>query len=62
MACDHAAFPRVDGAMTLKVTPGGTESGAEPILDWHGDVVAKVLEGLHVRNAGNKNVGIDSVD
>lgn len=41
MGCVRAPF--AVGFVTLNVTPGGIESGAEPILDWHGEVVAKVL-------------------
>lgn len=41
IACARAPLPFADGGMTLKVTPGGTDNGAEPILDWHGEVEAK---------------------
>jgi hypothetical protein len=46
--------------MILKVTPWGIVSGAEPILDWHGEVVVKVLNVEGFTNAGNKNAGINS--
>jgi hypothetical protein len=65
MACTRDALARAEGAVTLNVTPGGTESGAEPIFDWHGEVVAKPLHTARVwnagkRNAGKRNVGIES--
>lgn len=44
----------------LNVTPGGMESGAEPIFDWHGVVVAKVLARVGEWKAGRRKVGIDS--
>jgi hypothetical protein len=44
MACTRDALARADGALTVNVTFGGMESGAEPILDWHGEVVAKPLQ------------------
>jgi hypothetical protein len=57
--CVLAPFPPFAvGAITLKVTPGGTESGSDPILDWHRAVVVKVLGAA---NRGKRNVGIDSV-
>jgi hypothetical protein len=43
--------------MTLKVTPCGTESGAEPILDWHDDVVVKVLWATGPADAGKRKFG-----
>lgn len=55
MACTRDALARADGVVTLNVTPGGTESGAEPIFDWHGEVVAKPLQAARACN-----VGIDS--
>ena len=48
--------------MTWKVTPWGTESGADPIFDWHGVVVVKVRNAADFENAGNMKVGIESVD
>jgi hypothetical protein len=44
----------------LTVTPCGTDSGAEPIFDWHGEVVVKVLDTEGRANAGSRKVGIDS--
>jgi hypothetical protein len=60
MGCDLVPLPLVEGAVMLNVTPCGTDSGAEPILDWHGEVVVKVLDTAGSANAGNRNVGIES--
>jgi hypothetical protein len=60
MACTRDALARADGAVILNVTPGGMESGAEPIFDWHGEVDAKPLQAARVWNAGSRNVGIES--
>lgn len=49
--------PIVFGGITLRVTLGGTESGSDPILDWHRAVVVKVLGAA---NRGRRNVGIES--
>lgn len=46
--------------MTVNVTSGGTDSAAEPILEKHGEVVAKALEDAGTWKAGNRNVRIDS--
>jgi hypothetical protein len=46
--------------MTVNVTLGGTERAAEPILERHGEVVAKGREDAGSWNAGNRNVGIVS--
>lgn len=53
---------RPDGGSTLKDTSGGMESGAEPILERHGDVVAKVLGPAGAWKAGSRKVGIESED
>jgi hypothetical protein len=42
------------------VTPCGIVSGAEPILDWHGEVVVKFLGTEGLANAGSRKVGIES--
>lgn len=52
----------VDGAITWNVTSEGTESGCEPILDSHGEVVVKALDAAGLWRAGIKNAGIESVD
>ena len=44
----------------MSVTPCGTESGREPILDWHGEVVVKFLDDGVRERAGKRNVGIES--
>jgi hypothetical protein len=44
----------------LKVTSGGIDSGAEPILDWHAEVVAKVLDAAGAWKAGNRKAGMES--
>lgn len=49
----------MEGATISKVTPFGTDSGAEPIFDWHGDVVVKAREAAGRANAGSKNVGME---
>lgn len=60
MACARAPLPRADGGMTLNVTPGGMDSGAEPILDWHGEVVAKFLQAMGAWKAGKRKLGNES--
>ena len=56
--CVLAPFaPAAFEGTTLKVTPGGTESGSDPILDSHRAVVVKVLGAA---NRGRRNVGIES--
>jgi hypothetical protein len=60
MACVLVPLPFDDGATILNVTPWGTESGADPILDWHGEVVVKVLTDGDRANPGKRNVGIDA--
>lgn len=56
--CVRAPLPVATfGAITLNCTPGGTESGSDPILDSHRAVVVKVLGAA---NRGSRNVGIDS--
>jgi hypothetical protein len=54
-------LPFADGAVTLKVTPGGTDSGAEPILDAHGAVELNGRAAVVRCRAGSRNVGIESV-
>ena len=57
--CVLAPFaPAAFEEITLKVTPGGTESGSDPILDSHRAVVVKVLGAA---NRGRRNVGIESL-
>jgi hypothetical protein len=60
MGCVLVPLPLVEGATMLKVTPCGTDSGAEPIFDWHGEVVVKVLDTEVRANAGSRKVGIES--
>lgn len=50
----------MEGATILKVTPCGIDSGAEPIFDWHGNVVVKAREAAGRANAGNRKVGMES--
>jgi hypothetical protein len=61
MAFVRAPLPFTEGALTLKVTPGGIDSGAEPILDWHGAVEANPRAVAGCWKAGTRNSGIDSV-
>lgn len=57
--CVLAPLPPVAfGGITLKATPGGIESGSDPILDSHRAVVVKVRVAV---NRGKRNVGIESV-
>lgn len=44
----------------MNVTPGGTDRGAEPILERHGEVVANVLDEAGTWNAGRRKVGMES--
>lgn len=60
MGWTRALLPRVEGGVMVNVTPGGTESGAEPILDWHGGVVAKLLPAVGVHKAGKRKLGTNS--
>ena len=60
MACTLVPLPLLEGGMMLNVTPWGIESGADPILDWHGEVVVKVRDAEGLAKTGSKNVGIDS--
>lgn len=60
MACVRVPLPFVEGGVISKVTPGGMESGMEPILDWHSEDVVKVLDAEPCANAGSRNIGIDS--
>jgi hypothetical protein len=60
IGCVLVPLPFVEGAIMLNVTPCGTDSGAEPILDWHGEDVVKVLDTAGRANAGSRKVGIDS--
>lgn len=60
MACVLVPLPFAEGATMLSVTPCGTESGREPILDWHGEVVVKFLDAGVRKSAGKRNVGIES--
>lgn len=62
MDCTLPPLARTDAGTTLKVTSGGIESGAEPIFDRHGEVVAKLRKGAGAWNAGNRKVGIVSED
>lgn len=50
MACVLVPLALDEGTTTFNVTPWGTESGADPILDRHGEVVANVL-GANSRGA-----------
>lgn len=59
MGCIRNPFPFADGFVTVNVTPGGTESGADPILDLHDEVVAKVLHGPGARNVDEIKRGTD---
>jgi hypothetical protein len=43
----------------FNVTPSGIESGAEPIFDWHGEVVVKALDVEDFANAGSRKLGIE---
>ena len=45
----------------MNVTPGGTDSGAEPILDWHGEVDAKPRAAAGPWKAGRRKRGSESV-
>lgn len=56
MACVLVPLLLSGGGITLNVTPGGTESGAEPIFEKHGDVVVKVLGPDGHDSAGCKRV------
>jgi hypothetical protein len=60
IACVLDDLPFADGSKILNVTPCGIVSGAEPILDWHGEVVVKFLGTDGLANAGNRKVGIES--
>lgn len=62
MACTLDPLFFEDGATTWKVTPGGTESGCEPILDLHGEDVVKVLDAVGRVRAGIKKDSIESLD
>ena len=44
----------------MNVTPGGIDSGAEPIFERHAEVVAKFRDVAGAWNAGSKKEGIDS--
>jgi len=59
IACTRAALAFTEGETTWKVTPWGTESGRDPILDWHGVVVVKVLCGAGLANAGSRKAGME---
>jgi hypothetical protein len=59
-ACVLDDLTFADGSKILNVTPCGIVSGAEPILDWHGEVVVKFLGTDGLANAGNRKVGIES--
>lgn len=50
----------LSGANTLNVTPGGTERGADPIFDRHGEVVLNVRSAADLENAGKRKVGTES--
>jgi len=60
--CTRDPLSFAEGAITLKVTPWGIESGADPILDWHDVVLVKVLCCDGLENAGKRKVGIASED
>lgn len=57
-ACTLAPFaPAPFGAIILNSTPGGTESGSDPILELHRAVEVKVLGAA---NRGRRKVGSES--
>ena len=60
------AFKRASGGVTVKVTSGGMDKGADPILERHGEVVAKVRddEGAAAGfwKAGRRKEGIEAVE
>lgn len=58
IAC--ARFPFIFAGVTVKETPGGMDSGSDPILERHGEVVAKLREAVGGWKAGKRNSGIDS--
>jgi hypothetical protein len=60
IACVLDDLNLVEGSRILNVTPCGIVSGAEPILDWHGEVVVKFLGTEGLANAGSRKVGIES--
>jgi hypothetical protein len=60
IACVLVPLFFVEGDIMLNVTPSGIDSGAEPIFDWHGEVVVKALGDWDLANAGSKKLGIDS--
>jgi hypothetical protein len=62
MACTRAFFMRMGGATTFMLTSGGIESGSDPILERHGEVVAKLLPAAGAWNAGKRKKGIGSED
>lgn len=49
--------PTIFGGIMLNCTPGGTESGSDPILDSHRAVVVKERGAA---NRGSRKVGIES--
>jgi hypothetical protein len=60
IGCMRALRNREFGCIILNVTPGGTDSGADPIFDWHGEVVVKLLpQAAGVRNT-DRHLSIDS--
>ena len=61
IACTREALAFAEGEITWKVTPWGTESGRDPILDLHGVVVVKVLNGAGLANAGSRKAGMESL-
>lgn len=50
-------FRRTRGSMIFKFTPGGSETGAPPIRNAHGEVVENGRAFLAVRKAGIRNSG-----
>jgi len=61
IACTREALAFAEGEITWKVTPWGTESGRDPIFDWHGVVVVKVLYGTGLANAGSRKASMESL-
>ena len=59
ICCTRLPAVRAGGATILNVTSGGMDSGAEPILERHGELVANVLAAIGGWRAGNRNAGIE---
>lgn len=58
IGCVLDPLPFAEGAIMLRVTPEGTDSGAEPIFEWHGEVVVKVLGFEGRADAGSRKDGV----